>query len=203
MEDRFANVQHHEGDVYVADFTQFASVHPELAERGVVIGDLKPEQIGSLLFRNPNGVKVLSVNFERNPAIFRLENGEKVSNCECMLVSEEGNRKRWLALAELKYCKGEDRNIARNFEDALVQLRDTFLHLRDVVGLFKNDEYRYFWIVSMPEHSDRAPFSASVLSQDELMSFKDLYNSVIISDNVVDIWTGTIIILPAYFRSFQ
>lgn len=198
MENQFANVQHHVGDVYVADYTQFASEHPELAERGVVVSDLKPELIGSLLFRNPNGVKVLSVNFEKNPAVFKLDDGGKVSNCECMLVSEQGNKKRWLALAELKYCKGEDRNIASNFEDALNQLRDTFLHLRDVSGLFKDDDYRYFWIVSMPEHSDKVPFSAFVLSQDELMAYKDLYNSVIISDNVVDIWTGTVIKLPVY-----
>ena len=84
-----------------------------------MVSDLKPEQIGSLLFRNPNGVKVLSVNFEKNPAVFKLDDGGKVSNCECMLVSEQGNKKRWLALAELKYCKGEDRNIASNFEDAV------------------------------------------------------------------------------------
>ena len=198
MENQFANVQHHVGDVYVADYTQFASEHPELAERGVVVSDLKPELIGSLLFRNPNGVKVLSVNFEKTPAVFKLDDGGKVSNCECMLVSEQGNKKRWLALAELKYCKGEDRNIASNFEDALNQLRDTFLHLRDVAGLFKDDDYRYFWIVSMPEHSDKVPFSAFVLSQDELMAYKDLYNAVIISDNVVDIWTGTVIKLPVY-----
>ena len=198
MENQFANVQHHVGDVYVADYTQFASEHPELAERGVVVSDLKPELIGSLLFRNPNGVKVLSVNFEKTPAVFKLDDGGKVSNCVCMLVSEQGNKKRWLALAELKYCKGEDRNIASNFEDALNQLRDTFLHLRDVAGLFKDDDYRYFWIVSMPEHSDKVPFSAFVLSQDELMAYKDLYNSGIISDNVVDIWTGTVIKLPVY-----
>jgi len=198
MENQFANVQHHVGDIYVADYTQFASEHPELAERGVVVSDLKPELIDSLLFRNPNGVKVLSVNFEKNQAVFKLDNGGKVSNCECMLVSEQGNKKRWLALAELKYCKGEDRNIASNFEAALNQLRDTFIHLRDVAGLFKDDDYRYFWIVSMPEHSDKVPFSAFVLSQDELMAYKDLYNSVIISDNVVDIWTGTVIKLPVY-----
>ena len=67
-----------------------------------------------------------------------------------------------------------------------------------VAGLFKDDDYRYFWIVSMPEHSGKVPFSAFVLSQDELMAYKDLYNSVIISDNVVDIWTGTVIKLPVY-----
>lgn len=198
MENRFSNVHHHIGDVYVADYTQFAADHPEIANRGVIISDAKPEFIASLLFRNPNGVKLLSVNFEKNPAVFTIDRGKKVSNCECMLVSEQGNRKRWLALAELKYCKGEDRNIASNFEDAVMQLRDTFLYLRDELRLFKNNDYNYFWIVSIPEHSDKVPFSAFVLSQDELMVYKDLYNSVIISDNVVDIWTGTVIKLPVY-----
>lgn len=198
MENHFANVQHYVGDVYVADYTQYASEHPDLAQKGVVVSDVKPDLIGSLLFRNPNGVKVLSVNFEKNRAVFKPEGGEQVSNCECMLVSEQGNQKRWLALAELKYCKGEDRNIAGNFETALGQLRDTFLYLRDVVGLFGSDDYRYFWIVSMPEHNDKVPFSAFVLSQDELMEYKSLYNSVVISDNVIDIWTGTVIKMPVY-----
>ena len=75
---------------------------------------------------------------------------------------------------------------------------DTFLYLRDEVKLFAGDQYRYYWVVSMPEHSDKIPFSAFVLSQDELMEYKTLYNSVIISDNIVDIWTGTVIKLPVY-----
>ncbi len=198
MDNRFTNVQHHIGDVYVADYTQFASEHPELATRGVVVSDVKPEMIGSLLFRNPNGVKVLSVNFENNQALFKPNGRDKVSNCECMLVSEQGNQKRWLALTELKYCKGKDRNIASNFETALGQLRDTFVYLRDEVGLFGINDYRYFWIISMPEHNDKIPFSAFVLTQDELMEYKNLYNTVIISDNVVDIWTGTVIKMPVY-----
>ena len=198
MEERFANVQYHVSDIYVADYTQFATEHPDQAHRGVTVSDEKPELIGSLHFRNPNGVKVLSVNFEKNRALFKPQGGQQVSSCECILVSEQGNHKRWLALAELKYCKGEDRNMASNFEAALAQVRDTFLYLRDEVKLFAGDQYRYYWVVSMPEHSDKIPFSAFVLSQDELMEYKTLYNSVIISDNIVDIWTGTVIKLPVY-----
>lgn len=198
MEKLFANVQHHIGDVYVADYTQYAYEHSDYEAKGVVVGDIKPELIGSLKFCNPNGVKIMSVNFENNPAVFRDENGQMVSSCECMLVSEEGNKKRWLALAELKYCKGEDRNITSNFTDALTQLRNTFLFLRDKVKLFGRDDYRYYWIVSLPEHNDKIPFSSFVLSQDELMEYKDIYNSIIISDNVVDVWTGTVIKMPVY-----
>ena len=138
------------------------------------------------------------MNFENNQALFKPNGRDKVSNCECMLVSEQGNQKRWLALTELKYCKGKDRNIASNFETALGQLRDTFVYLRDEVGLFGINDYRYFWIISMPEHNDKIPFSAFVLTQDELMEYKNLYNTVIISDNVVDIWTGTVIKMPVY-----
>ena len=197
MDKLFANVQHHEGDVYVADYTQFASEHPDQVNRGVVVSDIKPALIGSLMFRNPNGVRVLSVNFEKNQGLFKAS-GKMVQNCECMLVSEQGNQKRWLALAELKYCKGEDRNIGLNFENALGQLRDTFLYLRDTVGLFDENQYKYYWIVSMPEHADKIPFSAFALSQDELLEYQELYKSVIISDNVVDIWTGTVIKMPVY-----
>lgn len=198
MEEHFANVQHHESDVYVADYTQLASEHPELVVRGVVISNSRPELIDALVFHNPNGVRILSVNFEKNKAVFQPEGGETVSNCECMLVSEQGNSKRWLALAELKYCKGADRNIASNFESALCQLKDTFLFLRDQVELFGQNEYRYYWIVSMPEHSERVPFSAFVLTPDELIEYKDKYNAVIISDNVVEVWTGTVIKMPIY-----
>lgn len=198
MENVFANVQHHIGDVYVADYTQYANEHPDLMTRGVVVGNVKPELIGSLLFRNPNGVKLLSVNFEQNQSFFRPDGRELVSSCECMLVSEQGNNKRWLALAELKYCKGDDKNIVSNFESAMGQLEDTFVYLRDKKGLFGRDDYRYFWIVSMPEHSDKIPFSAFVLSHEDRMRYMDLYNSVIISDNVVNIWTGTVIMMPVY-----
>ena len=66
------------------------------------------------------------------------------------------------------------------------------------VGLFGENEYRYFWIVSMPEHSDKIPFSAFVLSQDKRLEYRSLYKSVIISDNTVDIWTGTVIKVPVH-----
>ena len=78
MEECFSNVQHNVGDVYVADYTQFASAHPDLAVRGVVVSDVRPALIGSLLFRNPNGVKVLSVNFEKNQGLFMPDGREKV-----------------------------------------------------------------------------------------------------------------------------
>ncbi|MBP3823614.1 MAG: hypothetical protein J6I36_09440 [Bacteroidaceae bacterium] len=198
MEAHFQDVQHFEGDVYVADYTHYVQDHPEMNAAGVVISADKPDAIESLKFCNPNKVKVLAVNFEKNEAFFKPDGRNKVANCECMLVAEQGTGKRWLALAELKYCKGEDRSITRNFEDALIQLRDTFIYLRDSRHLFTVDSFRFYWIISIPEHSEKIPFSEFALSQDQLLEYKANYNSIIISDNVVNIWTGTVIRQPEY-----
>lgn len=105
MEECFANVQYHVSDIYVADYTQFATEHPDQAQRGVTVCGEKPELINSVHFRNPNGVRVLSVNFEKNRALFKLQVGQQVSSCECMLVSEQGNQKRWLALETVEIHK--------------------------------------------------------------------------------------------------
>lgn len=193
MRNSFAKTQYHVSDVYVADYTQFSASHSEFAGRGVAICDEKPDKIESLWFKNPNSIGILSVNFEENQSVFRPENKKTVPNCECMLVSERGNQKKWLALVELKYCKGADRNISTNFMNALNQLEETFVYLRDEKGILDNKQYRYFWVISMPEHSDKIPFSAFALSQDELMKYYERYKTIIISDNVVEIWTGSVI----------
>lgn len=199
MESVFSNIRHHCGDVFVADYTQYAQSHPGSSLKGVAISDAKPPLIGSLAFENPNGVKLMSVNFEENLHFFRPDGGKRTStNCECMLASEDGNKRRWLALAELKYCQGEDRNIVSNFSKALSQLEETFLYLVDKKKLFTKNDYRFYWVISMPEHSDKVPFSAFVLSQDEELEYKDKYNSIIISDNRVVIWTGSVILIPKY-----
>ena len=199
MENIFSNIRHHSGDVYVADYTQYAKSHPESPMKGVTISDVRPPLIGSLAFENPNAVRLMSVNFEENQYFFRpIGEHRTVSNCECMLVSEDGAKKRWIVLAELKYCKGEDRNIASNFSKALSQLEETFLYLVDEKKIFATSDYRFYWVVSIPEHSEKAPFSAFFLSQDDELQYKEKYNSIIISDNVARIWTGSVILKPRY-----
>ena len=198
MEKYFYGTRHFDCTVFVADYTQYAQEYHERRGIGVVISVEKPELINSLVFNNPNNVNYWGVNFEKNGAVFKLENGEKVSNCECMFVSEQGNQKRWMVLVELKYCKGENRNIASNYSDALSQLKDTFVYLCDEKHLFERDSFRNYWIISMPELNDKIPFSAFLFSQDELTDYKDKYNSIIISDNEVNIWTGSVIKRPVY-----
>lgn len=192
---KFPNHVHLDTDIYVADYTHYAEDNPDAKGWGVVISGVEPEHIKALKFNNPNKKHVTAVNFEKNEAVFKPDGLHKVDNCECMLVSEEGHGKRWLALVELKYCL--EKNIASNFEDALYQLAATHRYLRDDVRFFGPDDFRYYWIISMPEHSDRVPFSAFTLSQDDELKYAKEYNSVIIiSDNEVNIWTGTLILQP-------
>lgn len=194
IEQFFAQTGRHTGDIYVADYTQYSKEHSD-CPNGVVISDDKPDDIDSLAFYNPNNVPVISVNFEENEPFFRTgEKNHTHSSCECMLVSDPDTaKKRWLALVELKYCKAADRNITSNFENAISQLESTFLYLRDTKNVFSKDEYRYFWVVSLPEHSDKAPFSAFAWSQDDALSYNELYNVTIYSDNQVEIWTGSVL----------
>lgn len=194
MEQFFSKTRQHTGDVYVADYTQYSKDHPTYM-KGVEISDEKPDDIESLAFLNPNNVPVVSVNFEENKQFFRTgDNNQIHSSCECMLVSAQCSaRKRWLALVELKYCKSADRNIASNFEDAISQLETTFIYLKVTKNVFSQDEYRYFWVVSMPEHSEKAPFSAFAWSQDDALRYQDLYKVTIYSDNQVEIWTSSVL----------
>lgn len=188
-----------QSDIYFADYTEYIRQGGKTPyAKGVVIADHPFPQIESLFFENPNHVQALAVNFEQYPAFFKADGVHKVRNCEGMLVSEEGNAKRWLALIELKYCKGNDANIIANFEDALDEIQKTFLYLRDEKKLFENFSYRFYWVISIPEHSEKIPFSAFVLTQDDLTDIKDKYNATLISDNSVTIWTGSVIVAPVY-----
>lgn len=192
-EDIFSGISHHCGDIYVADYTQFAKEHVEFVNRGVVISDRAYSEISSLIIHNPNKVKVLSVNFERNDKFFRVTDKEKCPNCECMFVAESDSKRSWLALAELKYCKGEDRNIQNNFDKAIDQLKSTFLYLRDTKKVFECGEYHYYWVISMPEHSEKIPFMSFSFTQDEMLSYREDYGVTVIGDNELEIWTKNVL----------
>ena len=191
-EEIFSGISHHCGDIYVADYTQFAKEHGDCANKGVVISDSVHSEIGSLIIHNPNKVKVLSVNFERNDKFFRVVEKEKCSTCECMFVADGDSKKSWLVLVELKYCKGDDRNIQNNFDKAIEQLKSTFLYLRDTKKIIGCGEYNYFWVVSMPEHSEKIPFMSFSFTQDAMLSYREDYGVTVIGDNELEIWTKNI-----------
>lgn len=199
MKSTFSRHQCFQSDIYVGDYTQYVQEGGKNPfDRGVVIADQPLPQIDSLCFKNPNHVQTCAVNFEQYSAFFKPDGVNKVRNCEGVLVSEEGSAKRWLALVELKYCKGEDTNIIANFNDALDEIKKTFLYLRDHKQLFATQSFRFYWVISIPAHSEKIPFSAFALTQDDLTEIKNKYGVSLISDNIVTIWTGSILLMPRY-----
>ena len=189
MEDIFRETLRFESDFYVGDYTQYAANHPEYKHSGVTMSDASLPNIKSLHFLNRQHVSVLAINFEKNLGYFKDDKGNLVSNCECMLVSDKARRKGWLILAELKYCGGNPRTVNENFEMALAQVRDTFLFLRDITHLLGAEDFRYIWVVSLPEHDDLIPFSRFYPSPDRILDYKEKLHVNLISSNVIEIRT--------------
>jgi hypothetical protein len=189
MEGIFKETKRFDSDFYVGDYTQYAETHADCQYSGVTISDVSLPDIKSLRFINKQHVPVLAINFEKNLGYFRNKKGELVSNCECMLVSDRARKKGWLILAELKYCGGNPRVVNENFEIALAQVKDTFLFLRDQKQLFGVEDYRYIWVVSLPEHDDLIPFSQFYPSPERILEYKEKLHVNLISSNVIEIRT--------------
>ena len=189
MENVFTDTQRFESEIYVGDYTNYAESHPHCEYNGVVMSNMPLQHIACLHFSNRQHIPVLAVNFEKNLGYFKKDGHQIASNCECMLVSDKARRRGWLILAELKYCGGDPRTVMENFSQALAQVRDTFSYLRDVKHLFAEFEYRYVWVVSLPEHNELVPFSQFYPSPERILEYKDLYHVSLVSANEVVIRT--------------
>ena len=176
-----------ESEVYVGDYTEYVKKHADCGYDGVVMKNMPLPDIASLHLQNPVHIPMLGVNFEENEEIFQREDKSKVSNCECMLVSDKSSKKGWLLLAELKYCGGSQLAVQRNLDKAFTQLESTYLHLRDVKHVFGQGEFRCAWVVSLPEHNDLVPFSSFLSEPEVLLDFKDRYGVDVFTDNNIKV----------------
>lgn len=189
MESIFKATQRFESDFYVGDYTHYAEQNPDCNQQGVVLSNMPLSQIGSLRFINHQHIPVLGVNFEKNLGYFKEKGRELATNCECMVVSDKARKRGWLILAEQKYCGGDPRTVLDNFSQALSQVRDTFLYLRDTKHLFGCDDYRYIWVVSLPEHDNLVPFSQFYPSPGRILEYKETLHVNLISSNEIEIRT--------------
>jgi hypothetical protein len=177
----FNHTQRFESEIYIGDYTEYAKTHPSSLEKGVKMANMPLDDIEMLSVHNPIHIPVMGVNFELNNNVFKQDGF--CSNCECMLVSDKANKKGWLALVELKYCGGSANAVSRNMGKALSQLESTFLHLRDVKKIFKQDDFRFVWVISLPEHDDLIPFSSFYYYPEQLLEYKEKYGVGIFTDN--------------------
>ena len=65
-----------------------------------------------------------------------------------------------------------EKNVAINTNNALKQLEDTHLFFKDEMKIIDSGRYRIYWIISIPDHSNIAPFDAFVMNQDQKIEYK-------------------------------
>lgn len=165
IEKIFSGVLSVSGDVWVADYTESTKKLPKEDRKGVVVQDSAFTDISSFHLKNPSGVELLTVNFEKNKGFFP----EGVHDCECMIRPKKVG-KGWLLLCELKYCKSE--NICDNADKAYKQLIDTW-RLLETKRVFDKKHCKVFLNISIPDHnySLEPPFMEFIGSQDEQLEY--------------------------------
>ncbi len=150
-------VKEYASDVYVADYT-----HVKADDRRVIITTEKPSDLEYFYLENKRKLRFLGANLEDSPGFFK---GYK--NCECMFEAISANPTSWVCLVELKYCL-ED-NVSDNAQKAFQQLHETLdlLVEREVVNL---ESQKIYLNISIPEHSNKEPFTSFLFSQDDVIS---------------------------------
>ena len=184
MRDVFPHIENHNSDIYIADYTEYSKTH-DTSVSGVKILANKPGELEVFHLKNKKGISIDAVNFEENQSVLKDEQGKVVKQCECMCASSGAKNKGWLFLLELKYCL--DKNIASNAGNALRQLEKTFLFLRDEKKIINRQCHRVYWIISIPDHSSKAPFDAFVLDQDKKLKYKQDLDVIIFGENAVEV----------------
>lgn len=179
VENTFNNAEKYNGDSYVADYTQKTG-----SKKKVVISKSAPSDIDYFQLKNPNNIIYWGVNFEQHKGFF----ASGVHDCECMFVSDNAKHKPWLLLLELKYC--QDKNIDGNVQTAYCQLNDTF-NLLKTKGLADEKNHTIYLNIGIPEHGSFAPFTSSILSQEEILNYRKKginymgYNCILILDKAL------------------
>lgn len=196
---RFTVRQQFTSDIYIADYTQYRSermktgaTNEQLDDEGIPNGidiTCSPStKLGFFHIINKHRVSITAINFERNMMYFRDADGHDLSQCECLSYADGATSKGWLMLHELKYCKVN--NIQTNFDIAVGQIERTYIHLRDDfydAPFLRDGQFRYYWIISIPEHSEASPFDGFDYDGDRVLELNRQYNCFIWGVNQVEI----------------
>jgi len=154
IEETFAQVQTISSNIYVADYTQ-----QTFSQKGVVIQDEPFSDIQYFELHNGRCLPIVAVNFEHNKGFFP----KGIRDCECLLRIKDVNDG-WMLLCELKYCMSN--NIDYNADEAYKQLKSTWQLMLDR-KLFDKRHTRSYLNISVPDHSDKAPFISFRATQND------------------------------------
>jgi hypothetical protein len=181
MNKHFSNISSHSSNIYIADYTELTK-----SAKGVEISDAPFSDIQFCTVSNPRGIECWGINFEKNPDVFQITDTEEAqtSQCECMIASKKSQERAWVCLMELKYCS--DERIRRRSNEAFKQLTNSFNHLKEN-GIIDLKKHRVYFIISIPEHSNREPFSSFVFSQDKKLELKKTKKFQLLNYNEIEV----------------
>lgn len=168
---------HFRTSLFVADYTNYNANHSHTPAsfNGVVITQTPDGLIASFSLINEVGVEVETINLEHNPALLKRADGTLASQCECVFRAVRNDHQRpWMLLLELKYCY--QKNIRRNVDAAVEQLKKSYMFLRDEKHLMGVREVKPYFVVSTPENDPRDVSDGSFFSQDDLLEIKHDYD---------------------------
>lgn len=144
-------------DCFVADYTQ------QTKNKKKVIISKKPFTDISyfhLIKKNKNqNIPYLAINLEDYAKFTESKN-----NCECIFESLSECSKPWVLFLEMKYCLSY--NIEKHALEAIHQM-DAMLNKLKEMKAFEQNKKRIYFVYSVPDHSNKAPFTSFYTTQDK------------------------------------
>ncbi len=168
----FAKHQEVSTDSFVVDYTQQTS-----SKRKVEIIHEVPMDIAYFHLQNPRNIYYWAINLEENPSVLKGSD-----QCECIFASSRATSKGWVCLVELKYCL--EKNIEGNSEHALEQLCETMNKLIEL-DIIAHNRHRIFLNISVPEHSNREPFTSFQGLQEDRLKLLETHRVKLLGYNQV------------------
>lgn len=194
MNKRLLPYKNFNADIFVGDYTEYAKLHPEYVNVGVIFNDKPFHNLRALHIINRNKITVGVVNFEKCQSLFKNENGELVKQCEGLCFAVNAKKHGWVLLIEMKYCKGK--NIGKNVDAAISQLEKSLEYLRNTKKIIESKD-RVYWVVAIPEHDELEPFSSFVFSQNDLLDLQERLNVVMFfRQNKLEVRTNSHLGIP-------
>ena len=182
-------------DVFIADFTNFVGKpgYNNLPCKGVMVGIQENGIIPSFVIRDEHEFPFRVINNEHNPLVFRGDDGNPVTQCECIVYADRNdNRKGWLFFLELKYCEAKNR-YGRMLE-GIGQLKTTCNYiLKEKQELDATLFNKKYLVVSTPGVEPLDPFDAFYFDQENMLSLKEDTGAVLKAANEVSIQTPAVL----------
>ena len=182
-------------DVFIADFTNFVGKpgYDNLPCHGVMVRTQENGINPSYINRDEQANPFKVINNEHNPAIFKRENGNLMTQCECIVCADRNdNRKGWIFFLELKYCQATNRCV--RMLEGVSQLKATCNYILKEKQVLDTTLFsKKYLVVSTPGVEPLDPFDASLFDQDFILTVKEETGALLKAVNEVHVLTPALL----------